>query len=156
VAPSIVIQPASLEVPVKGLAVLSVETKAIPAPQFQWLRDDEPIGGATNSTLTFEAVQRSEAGAYRVQVSNVAGQVTSEPAILSVVVPPPTLRLTQAGDALLLSWPTDADFVLESASRVGTGADWGLVAPPALNLGGQMALPITPGGPATFYRLRLR
>lgn len=156
VSPSIVVQPAGVEVAVQGLAVLSVEAKASPAPEFQWLRNGNPIEGATNATLAFAAVQRGQAGTYTVQVSNAAGTVTSEPAVLSVVIPPPPLRLASAGDALLVSWATDEDFVLESASRLGTGSDWHPASPPPINLGGQMALPLAPGGPTTFYRLRLR
>ncbi len=156
VAPSIVIQPAGVEVAVHGLAVLSVEAKASPAPEFQWLRNGEPIEGATNATLTFAPVQRSQSGTYAVQISNAAGEVTSRAVMLTVMVPTPPLRLAQAGDALLISWPTDDDFMLESASRLGTGADWHPASPPPIKLGGQMALPLAPGGPTTFYRLRLR
>jgi hypothetical protein len=156
VAPSIVVQPASVDVAAKGLAVLSVEAKAFPLPEFQWFRNGEPVEGATNAALTFEAVQRSQAGNYTVRVSNAAGVVTSRSAMLSVIVPTPTLRLAQAGDVLLVSWASDEQFVLESASRLGTAADWHPASPPPIHLGEQMALPLAPVGPTVFYRLRLR
>jgi hypothetical protein len=156
VAPAVVTQPSDLEVAEHGVATLSVAAKGFPAPQFQWLHHGKPVAGATNATLTFAPVQRSQSGTYAVQINNAAGEVTSRAVMLSVMVPTPPLRLAQAGDALLISWPTDDDFMLESASRLGTGADWRPASPPPIKLGGQMALPLAPGGPTTFYRLKLR
>ena len=52
---------------------------------YQWLTNDVPIVGATNSTLTFSNVQLSQAAAYSVTVSNPFGSATSPNANLEVV-----------------------------------------------------------------------
>ncbi len=156
VVPSIVTQPESREVPAKTPVTLRAEAKGFPEPEFQWMRNGEPIPGATNSSLLLESPGRLAAGTYTVQVSNAAGSATSNPAVLTVVLEPPPLRWASAGEALLVTWPTDEEFVLEAAGRMGAGAEWSPVPEPPLLLGDQSAFPIAPTGAAKFYRLRLR
>src|SRR5206468_7963593 len=68
-----------------GQAVsLSVVATGTPPPSFQWLKDSVPITGATSATLSITNVQPTDAGAYSVQVANVAGSVTAGPAALVV------------------------------------------------------------------------
>jgi hypothetical protein len=55
---------------------------------YQWTFNGVNIAGATTSSLTKANVQSSDAGNYAVAVSNVAGNVTSANAVLSVNVPP--------------------------------------------------------------------
>ncbi len=55
---------------------------------YQWLFNGTNLSGATSSALTVSAVQTNNAGSYAVLVTNVAGSITSVPAILTVWVPP--------------------------------------------------------------------
>jgi poly(3-hydroxybutyrate) depolymerase len=51
---------------------------------YQWWKDGVALPGATNSTLAFSNVQPTNAGAYTVRLTNLAGAVTSRVAQLSV------------------------------------------------------------------------
>lgn len=54
---------------------------------YQWYFNDQPIAGATNSSLTLANLQTNQAGAYSVSASNSAGSTNSRPAFLNVVQP---------------------------------------------------------------------
>ena len=51
---------------------------------YQWLRDSLPLAGATNATLLLDNLQRSDAGSYRVEATNLHGRAVSQPALLIV------------------------------------------------------------------------
>jgi len=53
--------------------------------RYQWLRNGEPIAGATEATLTIPAAAATDAGTYAVDVSSAAGTVRSQAANLAVV-----------------------------------------------------------------------
>src|SRR5262249_40764419 len=55
---------------------------------FQWQFNGANINGATDSNLTLNNVQPTDAGNYRVVVTNSTGSVTSAVAILTVWLPP--------------------------------------------------------------------
>lgn len=64
---------------------------------YQWLRNGEAIEGATSSTYTRAAVTADDNGSlYRVRVTNGAGSVLSDEAMLTTVVPSsaPTATIT--------------------------------------------------------------
>ena len=56
--------------------------------RYQWLLNGLIIVGATGPTLTLQNVSLADAGSYSVVVSNFAGSVTSNPALLVVIDPP--------------------------------------------------------------------
>ncbi len=58
---------------------------------YQWYKDDLVIDGATESTLIYNRVEESDAGAYKVRIENGNGVVWSQPANFLVDVP---LRIT--------------------------------------------------------------
>ena len=53
--------------------------------RYQWFHNDQPLSGATQSTLGLSEVRLSDAGRYAVQVANSAGMVRSREVILSVL-----------------------------------------------------------------------
>ncbi len=55
---------------------------------YQWQKNNTDLPNETNPTLVLNDVQGAASGDYRVIVSNVAGTATSNPATLTVVVPP--------------------------------------------------------------------
>lgn len=55
---------------------------------YAWSRDDKPIAGATGATYTVAGATGADSGTYTVRVSNTAGSATSDPAVVTVVVPP--------------------------------------------------------------------
>lgn len=85
VAPVIVQAPADLTV-VEGETVrLTVVAEGTAPLQYQWLRQDQPMAGATNAVLEMANARVAQGGTYAVRVSNSAGTVTSRVATVSVV-----------------------------------------------------------------------
>ena len=52
---------------------------------YQWLKDGNPIAGATNLTLSLTNLQIANAGAYSLRVTNALGSANTSAANLQVV-----------------------------------------------------------------------
>ncbi|HEU5079194.1 MAG TPA: immunoglobulin domain-containing protein [Opitutaceae bacterium] len=76
-APTITQQPQSVALSYGESATLAVEAYSDIPVSYQWLLFQQPIPGATNRTLV-----TSQTGAYRVLVTNAAGQTASENAFV--------------------------------------------------------------------------
>jgi hypothetical protein len=59
---------------------------------YRWFKDDVAIPSATGPELTISNVNRTDAGVYRVEISNAAGSAVSDPAVLTVIIPPTVVR----------------------------------------------------------------
>src|SRR5262249_59589866 len=55
---------------------------------FKWRKDGAAIPGAPDATYTIAGASPDNAGSYTVPVTNAAGSVTSDPAMLTVITPP--------------------------------------------------------------------
>ncbi len=82
--PSIVTQPANQTVVEGGNANFSVVADGALPLHYQWSRNGTPIANATNATLSLTGVLPSQAGNYRVTVTNNLGSSNSAIAILTV------------------------------------------------------------------------
>lgn len=83
-APTILQQPVSVAAS-EGTAVTFSVSAAGTAPlQYQWVKNDAEITNATTTSYTINAAQLSDAGTYKVRITNTAGQVTSNEATLTV------------------------------------------------------------------------
>lgn len=78
-------QPSELIVAAGGRVALSVGAIG-PDLRYQWLKDGNPIAGATGSSLTIAVAQVTDAGNYSVRVTNDKGGVTSATARVTVVL----------------------------------------------------------------------
>jgi hypothetical protein len=89
--PTITTHPQSQTVTAGANVTFTVAATGTPPLSYQWRKDGQDLPGQTSSTLTLANVQPTHAGTYTVRVSNSAGQVTSNPATLTVnpVGPPP-------------------------------------------------------------------
>ena len=111
--PVIQTQPLNLTVNENQTANFAVAATGIPAPTYQWRFNGANINGATAPTLVLAAVNRNQAGAYSVLVSNEVGSVPSVNAGL-IVQYVPTLTAQSAsvvvptGGAATLTVATDA------------------------------------------------
>jgi hypothetical protein len=85
-APTIASNPVSVGTMAGSNITLRVAATGLMPLKYQWLRDEVPIVGETNSTLAFPDVQYN--GNYRVAVMNEAGSVTSQVAVLMVTNTP--------------------------------------------------------------------
>lgn len=85
--PVITQQPASLSVRVGDPATFSVIATGAPPLLYQWQFNATNLPNVTNSTFSLQTSALSNAGAYRVLVSNAGGTVTSAVATLTVTNP---------------------------------------------------------------------
>lgn len=102
VPPSVVVQPTNVIVAAGGMAALSVTAGGTEPLSYQWLMEGGVIQGATNATLMLSPAQLSDAGNYRVAITNFYGATTSAVAVVAVFIPvainvPPTLQAVSAG-----------------------------------------------------------
>lgn len=84
VAPAITTQPQGRTVTAPAGTSITVVATGSPAPTYQWYKNGTAIAGATSSALNFAATTTNDSGSYTVQVTNIAGSVTSSPAMLTV------------------------------------------------------------------------
>ncbi len=99
-------------------AVFSVQATGSPPPGYQWQRDGADLNGETSSTLRLTADIPDDGARFRCAVSNSAGSVTSNEALLTVLsdVTPPTIgSVTAPGDP-------DTVWVVFSEALESTGA----------------------------------
>ena len=88
VPPSISTQPTAVTVTTGSPASFSVVASGTAPLFYQWKKDGVVLAGATSSSLAFATALGTDAGAYTVLVSNVAGLATSHAATLTVNLPP--------------------------------------------------------------------
>ncbi|PWU11255.1 MAG: hypothetical protein C5B50_23760 [Verrucomicrobia bacterium] len=85
-APYIGVQPASQTDSVTATANFAVSAGGSQPLYYQWwFNGSNLLAGATSSILTLPNLQLSQAGSYRVVVSNAVGSTTSSNAILTVI-----------------------------------------------------------------------
>ena len=89
VAPAITTQPTNQTVLAGGTATFNVTASGTAPLGYQWKFGGTNILNATNTMLTLNNVQLSQAGSYSVMVSNIAGSTNSVNAVLTVNVPVP-------------------------------------------------------------------
>lgn len=82
--PVILQQPTNVTTTAGGTAIFSVITQPGKPVSYQWIRDGNSIGGATQPTLTITNVSEKVIGTYQVIITNLAGgmSITSFPAEL--------------------------------------------------------------------------
>ena len=88
VPPAIAAQPQAASVVVGQPATFSVTATGTAPLAYQWRKNGATIASATNSSVTIASATTADAGTYDVVVSNVAGNVTSAGAVLTVNAPP--------------------------------------------------------------------
>jgi BspA type Leucine rich repeat region (6 copies)/Immunoglobulin domain len=93
-APVILSSPSSQTITTGTSLTLAVSASGTPQLQYQWFLNGVLIPGATLATYSITSAATTNNGTYTVTVTNSAGTVTSNAAILSVLPPPPVI-LTQ-------------------------------------------------------------
>jgi formylglycine-generating enzyme required for sulfatase activity len=98
--PAIVTQPLSQTIDADAGAMLRVAVGGTKPFAYQWHFNGAPLAGATGAVLVVRRLQAGSSGDYRVTVTNAGGSVTSDPARLTLGVPPdPFMPTVRVGDA---------------------------------------------------------
>ena len=85
----IAVQPRDSTVTNDTTAAFAVTARGRPPFHYQWIfQGTNVLDGQTNSTLDIPRAQASHAGTYTVRVGNAAGELTSDAAVLTVLVAP--------------------------------------------------------------------
>ena len=84
VAPTIVTQPQAVAVAPGADAIVSVVASGNDPLVYQWFFNGAALAGATGPSYTIANAQLANAGSYTVAISNAAGSITSQAAILKV------------------------------------------------------------------------
>jgi DNA/RNA endonuclease G (NUC1) len=88
VPPTITTQPAGATVNLGKPASFTVVPAGTAPFTFQWRKDGTALPNATSDTYPIAAAAAGDAGSYTVVVTNVAGNITSNAAVLVVTLPP--------------------------------------------------------------------
>ncbi len=91
--PSITLHPQSQTVAQAGNVTFTVTAAGTAPLSYQWRFNSADLPGATASAYTDDNAQPADMGSYSVVVSNSAGAAISSNAMLSLIVPAPTLRM---------------------------------------------------------------
>jgi hypothetical protein len=131
ILPSISRQPASVETVVGRAALFQVTASGSTPLTYRWQRrsfgqsawsdltEGQGHAGVGTVSLAFQSPAQSQNGdAYRVIVSNTAGSATSDPAFLTVIVPPPVAMITTQPVSISAVVGTSAGF---SVQATGSG-----------------------------------
>lgn len=87
IPPGITFQPGNQIIAAGAEVQLVAGVTGRPVPQVQWTLNSQPIGQATNTTLTIAAIASEHEGAYVLSVSNPAGQAETAPASVLIDAP---------------------------------------------------------------------
>lgn len=109
-------QPTSQTLQEDEVLTLTVAATSQTDLSYQWFLNGTPLAGETDATLTLNPVEITGAGAYTVEVTNAAGTITSDPAIIEVT-PAPYLTTTAP--------PTpDLDLAVYSIALIDNQTAW--------------------------------
>jgi hypothetical protein len=153
--PVITQQPKSQTVMAGSAATFTVGVTGSPTLIYQWRRNGGLVPGASSPTIVINNVQAQNAGSYTVRISNFFGQVTSQPAILTVASGHFSVVSVGANGVLLsVEGEAGGNYTIEVSSDLGDPANWQPLATLLNNpLNWQFTDTTAPGISQRFYRL---
>ncbi len=84
-APSIITQPTNFTMLASNSTTMSVAACGIGQLRYQWRHANTNLPGATNALLALNTVRTNDGGNYVVVITNTAGAITSQVAVLTVL-----------------------------------------------------------------------
>ncbi len=96
IAPAVLLVPITQTVNDGDAVTLSVSATGTAPLAYQWLRNGSAIAGATNSLLNLASASLENSGNYAAVVSNAAGSVTSQVAVVTVLAVAPIIIVQPA------------------------------------------------------------
>lgn len=94
-APTILREPTSRQVKLKGKLTLRIVATGRPLPSYQWYHNGRKISGANSDRLVVNKIRRDQGGAYHCEVKNYAGKAVSRQAMVSFLmqkIPDPVIE----------------------------------------------------------------
>jgi uncharacterized repeat protein (TIGR01451 family) len=155
VPPAITAQPSNQVAAAGGTVSFTVAATGTPAPAYQWFRNATIPVGVNSNVLTLVGVQSSQAGAYTVVVTNLAGSTNSTPATLALLQSPDLLSITVTHTNVSVSFQSviGLNYTLEYKNLL-TDPAWTTLSPTTPGNGGLLMLFDTNTPPALrFYRV---
>ncbi|MCO5143299.1 MAG: immunoglobulin domain-containing protein [Oligoflexia bacterium] len=83
--PRILREPGSKESHLGGKIALRVVASGFPLPTYQWFHNGKKMNGAASDRLIIQNARKDSAGTYHCEVKNLAGRVSSRPAMISIL-----------------------------------------------------------------------
>ena len=123
IPPAITTQPQSQTVVQGSNVTFSVVATGTAALGYQWELAGTNIASATGSAYTITNVQPLSGGTYVVVITNVAGAITSTPALLTVLLPP---TITTPPQGQTVSVGGTANFSVVAAGTAPLAYQWRL------------------------------
>lgn len=116
-------QPQALSVVTGSDAAFAVAASGTGALSYQWQFNGQPLTGANAPVLKLSAAGPAQAGSYRVVVSNAAGTVTSDAAVLTVGAVPlaPVTEVVVSYASMTVAH--GAQVVLTAGKQPSSGSD---------------------------------
>ena len=122
---------------------------------YQWFFNDVPLANRTGTNLVFASVQMTNAGSYRVQVTNTMSVALSDSAVLTVLAPPSGYAELMGNTTVRLSFAVlpGRSYQFEYLNSL-EDAGWTPLGPPVVAGAGTLIVDDDIGGHAQrFYRL---
>ncbi|HWY30001.1 MAG TPA: 6-bladed beta-propeller, partial [Candidatus Acidoferrum sp.] len=123
VAPLIISQPVSRTVTMGASVTFSASVFGGNPLAYQWQAHGTNLPGATNTSITLAAVGPGDAGAYRLVVTNSAGQSSSSSAQLTIAA---AFTTTQPANAISATNATLNGMATASETNTAAWFQWGL------------------------------
>jgi len=121
VPPFITTQPLSQSIVVGSNVTFTGSAGGTTPLSYQWLFNGTPISGKTNTSLSLSNVYYNNSGNYALRATNVAGSITSAPAVLTVI---PYPSFVNATNALVVHYQFENNYQ-DSSGRGNTGTPGG-------------------------------
>ncbi len=120
VPPAISVHPGSLTVPFEQGASLFVLAGGPEPLSYQWQKDGVDIAGANQSVLIIASVSASAQGQYTVVIQNAGGEVTSNPATLTVTgIPKPVEFVIDSSSIEVVTFGNKEFFAFNATAESG-------------------------------------
>jgi len=108
VAPTILEQPVGASLPEGESVTLSVLANGTSPLSYDWKKDGASLGAPDQDNLVLESISPADAGSYTVHITNTAGEIESDPAILEVweapvIMDSPSSVLADPGQEIVLN-----------------------------------------------------
>lgn len=122
-APAVVafVPPAIPAAPINASASLSVFWSGLEPSAYQWTKDGVDVAGASRDHLVLDPIRATDAGSYRLRLTNAIGTTVSDPVVVSVA--------TDAAMPVITTQPTDVAVPEGGTVRFTVSVDPGTTTP---------------------------